>query len=98
MADARKVLKKLGYDMKSQERARRPAKDELQKLLQHFSAVQKIRPTSINMIKVLGFAMFSTRRQDEITRIRWADLDEEEHRILVRDMKADRRCVSVGYC
>lgn len=33
-----------------------------------------IRPTSINMAKVLGFAMFSTRRQDEITRIRGADL------------------------
>lgn len=83
MADARKVLKKLGYDMKSQERSRRPTKDELQKLLEHFSAGQKIRPTPINMVKVLGFAMFSTRRQDEITRIRWADLDEEERRILV---------------
>lgn len=81
MADARKVLKKLGYDMKSQERVRRPTTDELQKLLEHFSAGQKVRPTSINMVKVLGFAMFSTRRQDEITRIRWADLDEEEHRI-----------------
>lgn len=87
MADARKVLKKLGYDMKSQERARRPTNDDLRKLLEHFSAGQKVRPTSINMVKVLGFAMFSTRRQDEITRIRWADLDEEEHRILVRDMK-----------
>lgn len=87
MADARKVLKKLGYDMRSQERSRRPSKAELEKILEHFGTGQKTRPTSINMVKVIGFAMFSTRRQDEITRIRWADLDEEEHRVLVRDMK-----------
>jgi len=87
MADARKVLRKMGLASRSNERDRRPTLDELDKLLEHFTDMQVRRPSSINMPKVLGFALFSTRRQDEITRIRWADLDEEGQRVLVRDMK-----------
>lgn len=87
MADARKVLRKLGYNMKSRERDRRPTKDELDKLLEHFVSMQQRRPSSINMLKVIGFAIFSTRRQDEISRIRWGDVDEANQRVLVRDMK-----------
>jgi integrase len=33
------------------------------------------------------FALFSTRRQEEITRLAWADLDIEHSRVLVRDLK-----------
>jgi integrase len=87
MTDARRVLKKLGYNMKSRERDRRPTLDELDKLLKHFQGIQARRPTSINMLKMTGFALFSTRRQEEITRIQWADLDEVGQRVLVRDMK-----------
>ena len=87
MTDARTVLKKLGYKMKSRERDRRPAMDELDKYLEHFFEMQKRRPSSINMPKVLAFALFSTRRQEEITRICWADLDEERQAVKVRDMK-----------
>jgi integrase len=35
----------------------------------------------------VAFAIFSTRREDEITRITWADLEETNSRIVVRDMK-----------
>ncbi|MCD5977244.1 tyrosine-type recombinase/integrase [Pseudomonas quasicaspiana] len=87
MADARKVLKSLGYKMKSRERDRRPTFEELDKLLKHFVGIQQRRPSSINMLKVAGFAMFSTRRQDEICRILWSDVDEVNRRVLVRDMK-----------
>lgn len=87
MTDARRVLKKLGYNMKSRERDRRPTLDELDKLLTHFQDIQARRPTSINMLKMTGFALFSTRRQEEITRIQWTDLDEAGQRVLVRDMK-----------
>lgn len=87
MTDARRVLKKLGYNMKSRERDRRPTLDELDQLLTHFQGIQARRPTSINMLKMTGFALFSTRRQEEITRIQWTDLDEVGHRVLVRDMK-----------
>ncbi len=87
MSDARKVLKKLGYNMKSRERDRRPTKHELEKLLEHFVGIQQRRPSSINMLKVTGFALFSTRRQDEIGRILWEDVDEERQQVMVRDMK-----------
>jgi integrase len=39
------------------------------------------------MQKVIAFAVFSTRRLEEITRLRQSDLDEAGSRILVRDMK-----------
>lgn len=87
MGDARQVLRKLGIVSRSRERDRRPAMAELDKLLEYFFEMQQRKPSSINMPKVLAFAIFSTRRQDEICRIRWADLDREGQRVLVRDMK-----------
>jgi hypothetical protein len=87
MGDARKVLRKLGYNMKSRERDRRPTLGELDKIFEHFTGILQRRPSSINMLKVTGFALFSTRRQDEICRILWADVDEAGQRVLVRDMK-----------
>lgn len=87
MADARRVLKRLGHKMRSVERDRRPALDELDRLLQHFCSVLAYRPTSMAMPRVVLFALFSSRRQEEIVRIRWEDLDEDRQRVMVRDMK-----------
>lgn len=87
MGDARKVLRKLGYNMKSRERDRRPSLDELNKVLSYYEEMQARRRSSVNMLKVVGFAIFSTRRLDEITRIRWTDVDEAGQRVMVRDMK-----------
>jgi integrase len=79
------VMKKLGLIGKAVERSRRPALEELDRLMEHFGRVQHHRPSSISMQKIVAFAIFSTRRQEEITLLRWDDLDED--RILVRDMK-----------
>ncbi|WP_085311409.1 site-specific integrase [Planktotalea arctica] len=87
MEDARKVADKLGITGKSRERDRRPTLDELDRLMQHFLDRSRRRPTSIPMHRIIAFAIFSTRRQEEIVRIRWKDLDVEGKRILVRDMK-----------
>lgn len=87
MPDARQVPRKLGMVSRSRERSRRPTMEELGKLLGHFQDMQKRRPSSINMLKVVGFAIFSTRRQEEICRIRWSDLDSSRQAVLVRDMK-----------
>ncbi|WP_245006772.1 site-specific integrase [Pseudomonas mandelii] len=87
MSDARKVLRKLGMVSKSKERNRRPTLDELDKLMQHFFEMQTRRKAQIDMPKLIAFAIFSTRRQEEITRICWEDLDESRQAILVRDMK-----------
>lgn len=87
MRDAIVVAKKLGLTSKSRSRDRRPTLDELDALMRHFGEVQSRRPGSAPMQAIIAFAIFSTRRQEEITRIRWADLDAASKRILVRDMK-----------
>lgn len=53
--------------------------------MEHFGRVREHRPSSIPMQKIVAFALFSTRRQEEITLLRWEDLDGD--RVLVRDMK-----------
>lgn len=87
MQDARKVTAKLGLVAKSKMRSRRPSLDELDRLMKHFGGVRHRRPGSVPMQAIVAFALFSTRRQEEITRIAWSDLDEEGSRVLVRDMK-----------
>ena len=79
------VMRKLGLIGKATERSRRPTLEELDRLMEHFGRIQQHRPSSIPMQKIVAFAIFSTRRQEEITLLQWDDLDED--RILVRDMK-----------
>jgi len=87
MKDAFVVAKRLGVTSKSRSRDRRPTLEELDLLMIHFAERQKRRPSSVPMQKVIAFAIFSTRRLEEITRLRRADLDKEGSTILVRDMK-----------
>ena len=53
--------------------------------MEHFGRIHGHRPSSVPMQKIIAFAIYSTRRQEEITLLRWDDLDDD--RILVRDMK-----------
>jgi integrase len=87
MKEAFVVAKRLGVASKSRKRDRRPALEELDKIMEHFGERLKRRPSSIPMQKIVGFAIFSTRRLEEITRILWKDLDVEGSRVLVRDMR-----------
>ena len=87
MPDARKVLRKMGGVSRSKERNRRPTLAELDAILEYFSAMRDRRKQQIDMLKVITFALFSTRRQEEITRIRWDAIDEERQAVLITDMK-----------
>ncbi len=87
MQDARKVTARLGLVTKSKMRNRRPTLEELDRLMTHFGEIRHRRPGSLPMQTIVAFAIFSTRRQEEITRLAWADLDEEGSRVLIRDMK-----------
>jgi integrase len=84
MEDARTALTAIGAVSKSKHRDRRPTLIELSKLMRHFGMKSRGR---IPMQAIIAFAIFSTRREDEITRLQWEDLDEGGARILVRDMK-----------
>lgn len=87
MQAAQRSLTRLDKIAPSNKRERRPTLGELDTLMQHFADRQIRAPHSAPMCKIIAFAVFSTRRQEEITRIAWGDLDEPHSRILVRDMK-----------
>lgn len=87
MGDAKIVAKRLGIISKSKERTRRPTLDELDKIMANFGRIRHKRSDSNPMQAITAFAIFATRRLEEITRLRWEDLDEKRSEILVRDMK-----------
>jgi integrase len=87
MREAQEALTQSKEIGKSNKRERRPTLEELDALLTFFADRQLRAPHSAPMVRIICFAIYSTRRQEEITRIRWADLDEAHSRILVRDMK-----------
>lgn len=92
---AQRAISKLGIIAKSGERDRRPTIEEMTRIVGHcWKKRQKQNTTRmgdrgdlIAMDKVLVFAMFSGRRQEEICRITRTDTDYERQRVLVREMK-----------
>jgi len=85
MVKAMKSARRLGTVTKGAARDRRPTLDELDRVLTHFTEIHARRPSTCPMHLVTIFALFSTRRQEEITRVTWADYEGD--RVLVRDMK-----------
>lgn len=83
--DAQTACRALGLTSRSAQRDRRPTLAELDKLLTFYAA--STRRNGIPMVDILLYAIFSTRRQDEITRQTFEDLDIEHSDIWVRDMK-----------
>lgn len=85
--DARVVLDKMGLIGRSKQRTRRPTLEELDKLMTHYTVAETKRKNAIPMTRLLLFAIFSTRRQEEICRLEWNDLNKVNSEIIVRDMK-----------
>ena len=92
--EAQRTMSKLGIISKSGERDRRPTIEEMTKIVEHchnqrmkWGRFRGKRDDLIFMDKVLVFAMFSGRRQEEICRITRSDTDYEKQRVLIRDMK-----------
>jgi integrase len=83
--DAIVGLRRLGKIGKGNTRERRPTLEELDRLMEHFEKARAHRSSSAPMAKIVAFAIFSTRRQEEITRVMWDDFEVD--RIWVRDMK-----------
>ena len=84
MTKALAACKRLGLVAKSTLRDRRPTVDELDRIMAKLS-LRDPRKNSPDMLRIVPFAAYSGRRQEEITRMRWDDL--QEGRILIRDMK-----------
>ena len=86
--DASFLCRKEKLVAKSSQRSRRPSLNELEALLNYFSG--RDGRATIPMVEITLFALFSSRRQEEICRIQWADLDKENRRVLVRNTKHPR--------
>lgn len=80
---AREVLRREGLIAKSTQRERRPTPHELWQLSRHFSGSY--------MLQIMWFAIYSARRQNEIVKLRWEDLNETDRTIWVRDLKDPRK-------
>lgn len=90
MDDAQAVLRRMGIIGKSKSRDRRPTLSELDLLMQHFIDRSKRGPSAALMHRVIPFAIFSTRRQEEITRQEMSDVDSKHSRLLVRDIPGEK--------
>ena len=84
--EAKRIARHLGLISKSNSRDRRPTLDEIDRLVAHFHHTCKIHD-AMPMHKIIAFAISSSRREGEITRLLWKDLNEEKQTIRVRDMK-----------
>jgi integrase len=88
VAEARPALRLVKMVAKSAKRDRRPTAGELQQLREHFAAAAW--RAVIPMVDIVDFAIASSRRQSEITRLLWADVDEAKRTCVVRDAKHPR--------
>jgi integrase len=74
---------------KPKRRDRRLTADEEKQILAHF-ARRDVR-AEIPMLDLVRFALLTARRQDEIVRLQWADLDKDKGVALLRDVKHPTR-------
>lgn len=81
--DARAALTKIRLVGKSKRRERRVTDTELAKIIEHMETWT----TGIALGNVLRFCVATGMRISEVCRLRWADLNEGERVILVRDRK-----------
>jgi len=85
--DAREILKYMGMVNRSNERDRRPTADEIDRLRAWFGQHSKtLTPDLIDFILDSCF-----RPPSEITRLRWANLNEADKTIVINDRKDPRK-------
>ncbi|MDE9543717.1 tyrosine-type recombinase/integrase [Xenorhabdus bovienii] len=89
--EARPLLIQMGLIGKSQRRSRRPLQDELNKLIEGLRKRSSHREGKIPYEDILNFSILSCMRIGEVCKIRWADIDEKQRSVIVRDRKDPRK-------
>jgi len=85
IADAAAFCREQKLIGKSRWRDRRPTEQELALLRKHFSS--RDGRARIPMLDIMEFARESSRREEEITLLRWSDNNEKDFTGIVRDAK-----------
>ncbi len=91
LEDASHELRQRRVVAKPKQRERRVSAAEEKALLNHF-AVRDVR-AEIPMADIIRFALATARRQEEITRLKWADLDRGKGIAWLDDVKHPRKKV-----
>jgi integrase len=94
MSEFREALDTLGDDKvtgTSESRDRRPTLDEVTRIVEHMYTKWLNNPRMAPYHLIVLFAIFSTRRQSEITRMKWEDIDSDACRLLVLNMKDPKK-------
>lgn len=86
IAGARANMAHLKISTKSKERVRRPTEREIVDLCNYLD-----KHSRLPMRDIIHFAIESAMRVDEITRLRWVDLNETDKTIIIRDRKHPRQ-------
>jgi integrase len=89
--EARPHLLKLGLIGKSNRRNRRPATEELDRLIERLRSRSEHSAAKIPYVDILNFSVLSCMRIGEVCRLRWADINAEQKSVLVRDRKDPRK-------
>lgn len=83
---ARANMSHLKISTRSVERTRRPTSKEIEAIQQHLDTY-----STLPMRDIIDFAIESAMRMDEITRLRWSDLNEQDKTVIIRDRKHPRQ-------
>jgi integrase len=91
--EALPLLKQWGVVGRSEKRERRPSAEELRRLYELFRKQVGHPSTKIPMLDLCEYAIWTGRRESEICRVRWEDLDLSGPVAtqLLRDMKHPRK-------
>jgi integrase len=84
--DARSALKHIGLVGKSRERDRRVTDAEVAQIIEHVESRQTLVPYA----DVVRFLLASAMRISEVTRLQWADVNEVDRTVVIRDRKDPR--------
>lgn len=87
-AEARSSLSAARIDTRSAERTRLPTEDELQRIIAHFEANDRMQ---IDMPTIIRFAAVSAMRLSEIVAIRYEDISWNRAAVLIRERKDPKR-------
>lgn len=82
---AKQILRSEGLIANSEHRERRPTKEELWALSRHFHG------NNIPMLDIMWFAIYSARRQAEICKLEWEDIDHQKRTCTVNNLKDPRK-------
>lgn len=89
--EARPLLLQMGLIGKSKRRNRRLVEDELNKLKVGLQKRSEQRESKIPFVDILDFSILTCMRIGEVCKILWADVDEENRSVVVRDRKDPRK-------